>query len=166
MLAIKDLESILKVDKSKIYNKLRKKQYAAYLSKVGKEKYLKKEALDMLKEEFESDNIENTEEIAVTIVDDPEEFFFKNIEKDNQIEKLEKKIEELELQLRIQAENYQKLLIQQNTIIIQNNQLQLKNNDRCDSLLLEKKEELLYRQKQYEELKEKKKFKFKFWTKN
>ena len=165
MLAIKDLENILKVDKSKIYNKLRKKQYSAYLTKIGKEKYLKKEALDMLKKEFESDNIENIEEIAVTIVDDPIDYIFENIENNNE-NRLLKENEELKKQVK----QLQDIIMQQNTIIIQSQKLELnqqeiyiRDSKRCDEILLEKKRELAARTEFYEKKISSKKAWWNFW---
>lgn len=155
MLSISELCTLLQVDKQEIYNKLRKKQYKDYIIKESGNKYLKKEALELLKEDLKSktENIEIENEIIVDIVDNIE-----NKTDNSQVIELKKEIDRL-----------LNIIEQQNTIIINSQQLQRnsqelhkKEIERIDILLLEKRKELENRQDQYQN---KQKKWWQFWKK-
>lgn len=155
MLSISELCTLLQVDKQEIYNKLRKKQYKDYIIKESTNKYLKKEALDLLREDLKpkTDNIEIENEIVVDIVDNIE-----NQADNTQVIELKKEIDRL-----------LNIIEQQNTIIINSQQLQRnsqelhkKEIERIDILLLEKRKELENRQDQYQT---KQKRWWQFWKK-
>lgn len=165
MLSIIQITETLGVDKSTIYNRLRKKKYQDHIKVAGKNKYLSDEGFKLLKEEI--DNIDNIEEIAVTIVNDPEEFNSFEIENEEVIY-LKERVKFLENLLQQEQEIKKMLLLNHHKekenlydLQIKQNEVHTREISRVDSLLLEKKQELLARQEKRQE--EKKKKRWLFW---
>ncbi|MGL5765256.1 MAG: hypothetical protein ACRCX8_06415 [Sarcina sp.] len=169
MITVNEIAKSLNIKPSDIHNRLRKKKYQQHITKESKEKFLSKEGYDLLKEELkEFENIENLKEEYVTIIE-ADNIQTNNIDISILLKTIEQQQETIKELTNVITQNNNNLRREQlqNLSLLEVQKVEQKQHEReitrIDSLLLEKKRELIERQAMFQN-KEKKSWS-KFWKK-